>query len=234
MIIYDFANAIVNLTSYCYAFLKSKSTISLDRLRSRYYVTKTNDDYYDQLINSIKAPNLDMSEILQKSEAVKDEHGYLSLTSYCAGNCWVNHFLSCGLELSGCHRSLIDGINGFVNKTEALSYPITLFHGFELFTYYKESTWKIGESLCVEGFLSKTPDVRVAEQFSRVYSATNLRYIVVFYPKGSKHVTIPRYPEEYEYLTFSAEKLKLVNIVKLFPVNNPFMCYKLYLCEPEK
>jgi hypothetical protein len=174
--------------------------------------TKFNND--EKYINTLLSnQNLDMTEITKNSETITTKN-YSNIVSYIAGNCWLNAKLSNNISLSPKDKEIHDSINDAVNNTKPLSYPITLFHGFEKYTYYNEKTWKINDTINIKGFLSKTPSFDIASKFANQYDFTNPKFLVVNYPIGSKHIhlDIRKYDEEYEYLTNSNEKLKLVRI----------------------
>ncbi len=58
----------------------------------------------------------------------------------------------------------------------------------------------------------------------------NCKFLVVKYPKNTKHISlnIRYFDQEFEFLTYSNEKLKLVDIKEVlnYPQN-----YILYICE---
>lgn len=200
-----------------------RNTISL------YNETATNDSI-DKLI---KFPNLDMTEVWDNTEEIigKDNHLYMCLLQYVAGNCWLNSKLSNGMELEGKDKEIYEGVNKVAHSVKPLTYPVTLFHGFEPYTNYKEDTWIIDSVVSVPGFLSKTPSFDVANKFAKAYNFFHRKFLVVEYPKGSKHIGMNvRHPSdpEYEYLAMSGEKLKLMGIHRkiIFPYIHTFYILK--------
>ena len=150
---------------------------------------------------------------------------------YICGNCWCNMKLTNNCKLSEIDLKIYDIINEIVNNVKELTYPITLFHGFEKFTNYDENNWHIGDAILFKGFLSKTPSFDVANNFARMYNFFNRKILVVKYPIGSKHIGMNiRHPDdqEYEYLTKSNEKLKLIDIYRKIKF---FSIVTFYICE---
>ena len=183
--------------------------------------------------NIIKTPNLNMTEVWENTNKTigDDNHLYTCLLSYVSGNCWLNSKLSNGLQLEGKDKEIYDGVNKIAKDVDPLSYPVTLFHGFEPHTNYNESTWKINGTIMIPGFLSKTPSFDVANKFSQMTSFFNRKFLVVDYPVGSRHIGINvRHPSdpEYEYLTASGENLKLRQVYR--KIIFPSLC-TFYICD---
>ena len=204
-------------------------------LKYHFYDYHRNTKYINNLV---KTPNLDMTEVWGKTKEVVDNDSglYKSVSQYMAGNCWLNAKLSQFYEfdeLSDIDKMIYNGINETVKKVTPLSYPITLFHGFEEFTNYKENRWVIGRNINIPGFLSKTPSFHVAGLFAHGVSYFNRKYLIVEYPIGSKHIGLeirPKHTEEYEYLTRSNENLLLVKKIRrlgFFYMSTYYVCKSL-------
>lgn len=182
--------------------------------------------FFDQsyLTELIKNPNLNMTEIVQNTGDIvnNDSKLYSAMLQYMGGNCWLNGKLSRGETLEGKDKDIYDGVNKLARSVKPLSYPISLFHGFEYNTDYGEHTWSKGHHILIPGFLSKTPSFDVANKFASsrdLFSYFNRKFLIVQYPKGSKHIGADiRHPTcpEYEYLTFSGERLQLADIHRVF------------------
>lgn len=194
------------------------------------HTTMENDKQYVESL--VKHANFNMSEVRHNTEIALKSHktDYAGITSYMAGNSWLNSKLSTGQTLCGIDLNIYDSINRTVGRVKPLSYPITLFHGFELFTQYNESTWNIGKTIVFPWFLSKTPSYDVANKFASAYDKYQPKFMVVSYPAGSKHIGLDIRPhdEEFEYLSKSDEKLKLVRICRIprFPYMYVFYIFK--------
>lgn len=194
------------------------------------YTEIENDEKYIKSL--ISEPNFDMSEVRKNTESVllHKNQDYTNITSYIAGNCWLNSKLTTGIELNNYDKKIYESINNTVKNVIPLSYAINLIHGFELFTNYNEKSWRVGKTISIPGFLSKTPSFEVASRFASMYDKYLQKYMIVIYPEGSQHISLDIRPndEEFEYLTFSNEKLKLVRIAKLykFPHMSIFYVFK--------
>lgn len=208
------------------------------------YTFLNNAKYIQNLKNN---PNLNMTELWTKTESLfnvansPNQKLYSGILSYMGGNAWLNMKLSFGEILHGRDKEIFDSINVAVQNVEPLSYPITLFHGFETFTNYNENKWNKNDIISVPEFLSKTPSFDVANRFARGQSYKfNRKFLVVEYPIGSKHIGLDirnpkdlgghtEFNEEYEYLSHSNEQLKLINIIReieFFHINT------FYICKP--
>jgi hypothetical protein len=149
---------------------------------------------------------------------------------YISGNCWINDKLSMGIELNEKDIQMRNNIHSILDKVEPLSFPITLFHGFERFSYYGENNWKIGDIINIPGFLSKSLSFNIAHRFAQSENFMNCKFLVVKYPKNTKHITLNIRPfdQEFEFLTYSNEKLRLIEKKEVlnYPQNWVF-----YICE---
>lgn len=187
-------------------------------------------------IDNVLLSNEYMNEIVTKTNKVFEEKTeknldeYSSLMKYISGNCWINDKLSLGFELDDNDIKMRDNIHSILDRVEPLSFPVTLFHGFESFTHYGENNWKIGDIINIPGFLSKSLSFNVAHRFAQTENFMNCKFLVVKYPKNTKHISlnIRYFDQEFEFLTYSNEKLKLVDIKQVlnYPQN-----YTLYICE---
>lgn len=202
-----------------------------------YYLTtsqttiKRDREYIQSLI---VGANFNMSEVRDKTEfALQNKpKKYSDIVSYVSGNAWLNSKISKGDKLSDIDNEIYKSINDTVKETQPLSYPITLFHGFERFTMYNEHIWKLRHTIYFPWFLSKTPSFDVALRFASTYDNNKFRqkFMVVNYPVGSKHIglDIRAHDDEFEYLSKSGENLKLVRICKVsnFPYMMIFYVFK--------
>ncbi len=171
---------------------------------------KKDKTFIDDLLTK---QNLDMTEIRRNSKTIPTTD-YPSLLRYNTGDCWINCKLSNGIELDDNDKKMIDHINHAVDNTTPLSYPIALFHGFELFTKYDDHNFKIGDIINNKGFLSKTPSFDVACRFALTQDTSNPKFFIVNYPANTKHINLDIRPhnEEYEYLSNSNEFFKIIDI----------------------
>lgn len=185
--------------------------------------------------NLLRNEKLDMTELRFKTHKIfeNDNHieDYKNVFSYMKGCCQLNYKLSLNESLFENEQNILNSINNSVDRVEPLSYPVTLFHGFELLTKYNENNWKVGQTISIPGFLSKTPSLDVATKFASKFNSLHVKYLVVKYQVNSKHINLDIHDkenEEFEYLTHSNEKLMLTDVVKKF--NFPFMNV-FYICE---
>jgi hypothetical protein len=178
-----------------------------------------------------------MKEIIEKTESVTniDSVGHYYLTKYVRGCCLINAKLSKGFSISEDEIKLVNSINSVIDQVEPLSYPVTLFHGFEFYTKY--SDYKVGDIIGVGGFLSKTLSFNVALSFSQSLNLLNPNLLIVHYPTGSKqvHHDIRPFNNEFEFLTKSDEKLQVKNIINYYDLKNYNIIpvhFTFYICEP--
>ncbi len=213
-----------------------KSIVKTNQIESiENQTTYTSRSFF--LNSKIVRTNPFMKEIIEKTEAVtnNDSDGYYSLTKYVGGVCWLNAKLSNGFELLDDEVKLLNSINGVIDKVEPLSYPISLFHGFEYYTKY--SDYKVGDIVNVGGFLSKTISYNIALSFAQSQNLLNPKFLIVNYPSGTKHVhhDIRPFNNEFEFLTKSNEKLKVINIIDFYQLKKYSfipMHLTFYICEP--
>lgn len=176
-----------------------------------------------------------MKEIIEKTSKISGTNNdiYSNLTKYVSGNCWFNIKLSNNITLDENDQKILDSINTAVNLVEPLSYPITLFHGFEKYTKYGEyfGEYFVGDIINIPGILSKSLSFNVANVFAIAQNYFRPKFIVVNYNKGSKqvHHDIRIFNNEFEFLTNSNEKLKVVRICNYYR-NIQYLTF--YVCEP--
>jgi hypothetical protein len=197
--------------------------------------TNTSRNFF--LNTNIVKKNPFMKEIIEKTEKITtvDNDGYYNLTKYVGGFCWVNAKLSNGFEVSEDEQKMINSINSIVDKVEPLSYPVTLFHGFEYYTKYQN--YKVGDIVNLKGYVSKTLSLKVAYDFAYSQNNYNPKFLVIEYPVGSKHVhhDIRPFNNEFEFLTKNDEKFKVVNIINYYDIQFPTCTptyLTFYICKP--
>jgi len=149
-------NIFIILGNAFYSLTTSQTTIKNDK------------EYIDKLISNA---NFNMTEVRKNTELalMGNTNDYSHITSYFAGNAWFNYKLSYGWtfdDLCDIDIKIYNAINNTVLKVKPLSYPITLFHGFEPFAEYNEHRWQIGQTIIFPWFLSKTTSYDVALKFA--------------------------------------------------------------------
>lgn len=187
---------------------------------------------FDELDKTIHTHSK-MSEIIQKSDKVmKTNHdGDYYFRRYVGGYCWVNGKLSHQLPILDLEKTMMNSIHSLLDEVEPLSYPVTLFHGFEYYTKYGSEKWRKGDVIQLPGFLSKTLSYTVACHFAFTQAKLHLQFLIVKYPKGSKqiHHNIRPFTNEFEYLTYSNEKLKIDDIFTILQYPS---LLTFYVCTP--
>ncbi len=207
-------------------------TSNIEQLENQ--LTYTSKNFF--LNTAIVKKNPYMKEIIEKTEAItnKDNEGYHSLTKYVGGVCWVNAKLSNGFEITPDEKIMMDTINSVIKRVEPLSYPVTLFHGFEYYTKY--SNYKVGDVVQVGGFLSKTLSFNIALSFAQYQNLMKPRFLIVHYPTGTKqvHHDIRPFNNEFEFITKSNEKLCVKKIISYYDITRMMIPTYLtfYICEP--
>ncbi len=178
-----------------------------------------------------------MKEIIEKTEKIteKDLDGYHDLTRYVSGYCWFNAKLSHGFKITEDEEKVINSINSLVDRVEPLSYPITLFHGFEYYTSY--GNYEVGSIVNLKGFVSKTLSFNIAYQFAFSQNQFNPKILVINYPPGSKHIhhDIRPFSNEFEYITKTDEKFIVKKIISYYDIQFPTLTptfITFYICEP--
>lgn len=178
-----------------------------------------------------------MKEIIEKTEKITNEDNnlYHELTRYVSGFCWFNAKLSLGFNITEDEEKVINSINSLVDQVEPLSYPITLFHGFECYTNYGK--YKVDSIVNLKGFVSKTISMDIAYQFAFSQNQFNPKILVINYPAGSKHVhhDIRPLSNEFEFLTKSDEKFIVKKIISYYDIQFPTLTptfITFYICEP--
>ena len=169
-------------------------------------------DYIRQAINLPFNYDYDMKETYEKTNKILKGDLYMSILKYNSGYCQYNHKKSNGLELDDYEKKIYTDIEEAYNKVEPLSYPLRLFHGFELGLKYPK--FEKNKEIKFDIILSKTPSWHVANFFARNNLWIN-RYMYVIYPEKSKHISIDvreKNNNEYEYLAIN-EKLTYLDKV---------------------
>lgn len=177
-------------------------------------------DYF-RLKENIENPNLDMTQIRQKTQEVLTRYHYCqSLLSYMSGNCIINSKLSKNQSITEQEKTMLENINTLAENVEPLDYPVLLFHGFEKLTEYAEQKLDAGCRFSLKGFLSKSVSFQVSLKFAVNYkNSYDIHILAVDYPVGSRHLNLDiHHPdnEEYEYLTRSNEELRIKHIFRSF------------------
>jgi len=149
------------------------------------------------------------------------------------GNCWLNSLITNGRKnyLSDVDKQIINSINKSIELVEPMSKPLVLFHGFETYSNYNEKDFKIGHIFTFNGILSKTTCFNIAKEFALSQNYTQPKYLVIYYPLGSKHIGL--YPnqyvnEEYEYIGKLGETFVIKKIYKRF---NGLRLETFYICD---
>lgn len=196
-----------------YHYFRKPHTVTVDN-------TNLEKDYL-KLTKNIENPNLDMSQIRQKTQDALTRYPYYrSLLSYMSGNCILNSKLSKNKPITEQEKTMLENINTLIENVEPLDYPVLLFHGFEKLTEYNEQKLDVGNVLRLRGFLSKSVSFEVSLRFATNYkNPYDIHILAVDYPVGSRHLNLDiRHPdnEEYEYLTHSNEELRIKHIFRSF------------------
>ena len=184
----------------------------------------TDSKFVNELLSK---QNLDMNELRNKTNKALDNNDkqypnlYMSITKWIAGNCWSNSLITNGYgsELFDIDKEIIFSINKSIELVEPIENQLVLFHGFEKFTDYKEDLFEVDKIFTFQGILSKSSYFEISRQFAQSENYFQPKYIIVLYPKGSKHIGINIKPikyDEYEYISKSGECLKLIRICKVF------------------
>lgn len=220
-------------------FIKQTYKFTYCALTNIFYgiTLNTSDDkkYIEKLLD---LEDLDMSELRKKTDAIfigSNTDLYSGIMKWIAGNCWSNALITNGYEdkLDNIDKEIISSINKAVELVEPIEKPLVLYHGFEKFSVYKENEFEIGKTFIFPGILSKTSCFRIAQQFALTHNFLQPKYLVVIYPPKSKHIGLdikPTYYDEYEYISKSGEKLKLVKICRVFKY---FHLQTFYICESQ-
>jgi hypothetical protein len=136
-------------------------------------------------------------------------------------------------ELEQNDKFIITSINKTIEQVEPMNKPLILYHGFEKYINYKENDFQIGHCIVFPGILSKTSSFKVAQQFANGQNYFQPKYLIVFYPIGSKHIGLDIKPEkydEYEYIGKQGETFKLIKICKVF---TGLQLQTFYICESQ-
>ena len=155
----------------------------------------------------------DMKEINEKSEKALKDDSYLSMVKYNSGYCKYNHLKSNGIEMNDRDKKIYNDIQTAYDKVEPLSYPINLFHGFELGMKYPK--FEKNNVIQFDFILSKTPSWQVANFFASHNCNLINKYMYILYPPNTKHLSIDirlNFNNEYEYLAIN-EKLRYIDKV---------------------
>jgi hypothetical protein len=183
----------------------------------------------------ILTQDLDMNEVRKKTDLALENKSdlYYGVMRWISGCCWSNSLITNGYKdnLSDLDLKIITSINKTVEIVEPMSKSLVLFHGFENFSNYKEDELKVEKKFIFPGILSKTSNFEIAKQFAQSQNFFQPKYLVVFYPEGSKQIGLdikpPKY-DEYEYISKQNENLKITRICK---IPNGLQLQILYICE---
>ena len=195
-----------------------------------------NDLMDNMMIESILiTQDLDMKELRNKTEKVitSNQDLYSGIFKWIIGNCWLNALITNGynFHLSVVDKQIINSINKSIELIEPMSKPLILFHGFESYSNYNEKDFKVGYTFTFSGILSKTTCFKIAQCFAQSQNYLQPKYLVVYYPIGSKHIgldiKLPKY-DEYEYIGKSGETFKIKKICKRF---NGLRLETFYICD---
>lgn len=195
-----------------------------------------NDLMDNMLIESILiTQDLDMEELRTKTEKATDINInlYSDIVKWIQGNCWLNALITNGYEthLSVIDKQIINSINRTIELVEPMSKSLVLFHGFESYSNYNEKDFKVGHNFTFPGILSKTTCFRIAQCFAQSQNYLQPKYLVIYYPPGSKHIgldiKLPKY-DEYEYIGKSCETFVVKKIYKRF---NGLRLETFYICD---
>jgi hypothetical protein len=178
--------------------------------------------------------DLDMRELRTKTEkATSDPDLYSGIIKWISGNCWLNSLITNGYKnhLSDIDKQIINSIDKSIELVEPMSKPLVLFHGFETYSNYNEKDFKVGYTFTFQGILSKTTCFRIAQSFAQSQNYLQPKYLVIYYPSGSKHLGLdtkpPKY-DEYEYIGKSGETFVVKKIYKRF---NGLRLETFYVCD---
>lgn len=179
--------------------------------------------------------DLEMEELRNKTEKATDNdyNLYSGIMKWISGNCWLNSKITNGYveKLTDIDKEILYSINKTIELVEPMSKPLVLFHGFETFSNYGEENFKVGHKFVFHGILSKTSCFRIAKCFAQSQNYYQPKYLVIYYPIGSKHVgldtKLPKY-DEYEYIGKSGEIFLIKKIYKRF---NGLRLETFYICD---
>lgn len=148
-----------------------------------------------------------------------------ALRKFTGGNCWFNSKLSHGLKIEDYEQNILNQLDKGVSLVNPLSEPVSLFHGFEKYTNYKI----IGNEICVPGIVSKTLSLNIAKLFAFTTNSLRPEFLLIHYDVGSQHIkqSIRPFDEEFEFLSRSNEKFKIIRICKYF---DGFRLLTFYVC----
>lgn len=194
-----------------------------------------NDLMDNMMIESILlTQDLDMEELRTKTDkAISNTDLYSGIVKWIGGNCWLNALITNGYKnhLTDIDEQIINSINKSIELVEPMSKPLVLFHGFEKYSNYNEKDFKIGHSFTFPGILSKTTCFRIAQCFAQSQNYLQPKYLVIYYPPGSKHLGLDVKPvkyDEYEYIGKSGERFVIKKIYKRF---NGLKLETFYVCD---
>jgi len=196
---------------------------------------------FNDLINNMNIESilvnqdLNMEELRTKTVKVTNSKPFLysGIIKWISGNCWLNSKITNGYmeKLTDIDKEIIYSINKTIELVEPMSKPIILFHGFETFSNYGEENFKIGYTFTFQGILSKTTCFRIAQCFAQSQNYFQPKYLVIYYPIGSKHVRLDiKHPKcnEYEYIGKSGETFVIKKIYKRL---NGLKLETFYVCD---
>jgi hypothetical protein len=210
-------------------------------LSNFYYLFDLKNRFQDKkYINQIiMNQDLDMSEVRNKTNKMldsdKNNNLYSGLLKWISGICWSNALITNGYEseLDDLDKEIIYSINRATELVEPIERNLTLFHGFEKYSYYGEENFISNTIIQFPGILSKTSKFQIANQFAQIHNFFQPKFLVVFYPLGSKHIGLdikpPKY-DEYEYISKPNEKFKIIKICRVFDLLK-FQLKTFYICS---
>lgn len=210
---------------------------SLTNLYEYCKMSKYSKYYSDKkyIKNIIDKQDLDMTEVRTKTDLALKNYPdlYWGVMRWISGCCWSNSLITNGYEseLLDIDKQIISSINKSIKLVESINKPLVLFHGFEKFSNYKEDNLQVGKIFKFPGILSKTSKFDIAKQFANTQNYFQPKFLIVFYPKGSKHIGLDIKPtkyDEYEYIGKQNETFKIIRICEVF---NGLKLQKFYICE---
>lgn len=204
------------------------------------YCKMTKDEIIlnNQIIQEIfDLEDCDMNEVRIKTKVVLDNKPdlYYGVMRWIAGNCWCNSLITNNYnsDLIDLDYDIINSINKSIELVEPINKPLVLFHGFELFSNYKEHNLKINNTFYFPGILSKTSKFSIAKKFAITQNFLQPKYFIIFYPANSKHIGLDiklKHNDEFEYIGKQNEQFKIINICKTFDgirLNFFYICQSL-------
>ena len=106
---------------------------------------------------------------------------------------------------------IINDIISAINEVEVFSKEVIFFRGVKATDEFPIDTMEVGDIIDSKGFVSKTENIKVAEDFIQDLCCI----IAIVYPPGSKQIYMggtSYYPAEDEYLTYPNEKFEITDV----------------------